>query len=232
MEAKGVPFEEAKHFHDAATGKRTPLKEYLEKHLTETGVKEKSKDERRRAFDELLVHHSTIEEIDRRAASAFLDDILRPGKAKATVNKKISAYSVYWLWMRKKGYLSQDYHNPWTEQIQKPGKGEERSRRPFIEDEALEFFKEVQNNANKFPGDVVICRIMAATGMRLEEVCKVAKEEMTLKGDVAWIYIPEGKTMSSLRTVPVIDPWTVAEITSRLSGEPGMVFEGLLLQQV
>lgn len=227
LEAQGMPVEEIKQFHDAATGKRTPLTEYLEKHLTETGIKEKSKDERRRAFDELLAHHSTIEDIDRRAASAFLDDILRPGKAKATVNKKISAYSVYWAWLIDKGYLSEDHRNPWLRQMKKPKKGEEEIRRAFTDDEAEGFFKEVQNNANKYPSDVVISKIMAATGMRLEEVCNVAKEDVTLKGQVAWVHIPEGKTMSSVRTVPVIDPWTVAEITSRLSGEPGYIFEGL-----
>jgi integrase len=227
LEAEGVPFQEVKQFHDAATGKRTPLKEYLEKHLTETGIKEKSKDERRRAFDELLAHHKTIEEIDRRKASTFLDDVLRPGKAKATVNKKISAYSMYWQWMIDKGILPEDHRNPWLRQMKKPKIGEEQPRRPFTEDEAREFFVEVLKSADRFPGDLVISKIMAATGMRLEEVCSMAKEDVTLKGDIAWIYVPEGKTMSSVRKVPVIDPWTVGEINARLSAEPEYIFEGL-----
>jgi len=227
LEAQGVPLQEAKQFYDAATGKRTPLKEYFEKHLTETGIKEKSKDERRAAFKELEAHHKFIEDIDRRTASEFLDDVLRPEKAPATVNKKIMAYIGYWKWLRKKGYLPQDFHNPWTEQSQRPKRGEELRRRPFTDEEAKSFFKEILKQANRYPDDLVISKIMAATGMRLEEICSVDKEEVTSKNHQAWILIPEGKTMSSVRRVPVIDPWTVAEITSRLSGEPGAIFDNL-----
>jgi integrase len=227
LEAEGLPFREIKQFHDAATGKRTPLKEYLEKHLADLNIEDKSKAERRSAFDQLEARYNFLEDIDRRTASDFLDDVLRPGKAPATVNKKIMAYIGYWKWLRKKGYLPLDFHNPWTEQSQRPKRGDELQRRAFTEEEAGTFMKIAASSSYKYPDDLSVALVMAVTGMRLEEVCSLDQEDVSIQEQVTWLDIKEGKTDAAARRVPVVEPEVIAELRQRHNGASGPLFPTL-----
>jgi hypothetical protein len=128
--------DDAMRFYKVASGKRTPLLDYEEPWLAEACGSQKTKDMRKSNLRLLKKRYSMIEEVNRKAASEFVRNVMKPGRASSTVNRMISTYSGYWRWLIDRGYLPEDYPNPWERQRPPAQRADEPDRRAFTEDEA------------------------------------------------------------------------------------------------
>jgi len=135
--AKGE--KEAISWFKTALGKGVPFSANLEDFLRRPEVKEKTQYEQRSYLTEFkdALGDPLVEDITVNIASNYIREVLQKKKNKdgtdkakgATVNKKISALSSYWQFMRKRGLVET---NPWHGQnvhVEKP------KRRPFRWDE-------------------------------------------------------------------------------------------------
>lgn len=161
----------------------------------------------------LLQRHATVGEVGRREAAAFVAEVLVPGRRPASVNKMLSHLSSFWRWLRKRGVT--DAENPWRDQRVPEGarSGEPEERRtPMPEREGAALIAAVDAKASKHPADPVVLRLVASTGMRLEEACGLTAKDLEVRNKVLFVYVREGKTPAAVRWVPVLLP----EVTSAL----------------
>lgn len=217
----------AKRFFEVATGQKTPIMDHVDMWLEASDIKPRTRSERRTALERLGKEYSYVEEIDRRAASEFVDGLASPNRGPATITKMVSAYSTYWKWLRDRGILAESHYNPWERQARKPKKSETIQRRPFTEHEAGKFMKIAGRFSNKYPDDLAIAQVMAVTGMRLEEVCSLDRQDVTIDDKAAWLEIKEGKTEAAARRIPVVEPGVMAQLRPRLNGSSGPLFSSL-----
>ena len=202
----------AKRFFEVATGQKTPIMDHVDMWLEASDIKPRTRSERRTALERLGKEYSYVEEIDRRVASEFVDGLASPNRGPATITKMVSAYSTYWKWLRDRGILAESHSNPWERQARKPKKSETIQRRPFTEHEAGKFMKIAGRFSNKYPDDLAIAQVMAVTGMRLEEVCSLDRQDVTIDDKAAWLEIKEGKTEAAARRIPVVEPGVMAGV--------------------
>ena len=213
----------AKRWYDKATGQRLDFDELREEWLSSINSKSKTKTMHRQAFKLLQSQHQDIEDITRRVASQFVSEVLSVGREPATVNRMLSTYESFWRWLENRGYR-EDVANPWARQrlVKKSSGGREHrggeKRRPFTQHEGAKLISAVDAAAAKHPVDALIVRILAATGMRIEEVCSLYLEDVEDPGsDHLVLRVVEGKTTAAQRDVPVAEPTVVAMLRSRLA---------------
>lgn len=222
-------FEAAKAFYDVATGKATPVDASAETYLAESGLRERSKGELRRAlrvYREWCEASSTpfiVEAATRRVAGRFLSERLLPTIARKTVEKYLSFLSGYWKWMEAKG-LAADV--PWSGQLTRVGLGRTRrapaeslgetgatGKRPYSAAEASALlYSPAPGTTGQRTTD--IAWLGALSGMRLDEICRLRI------GDCrdGWFAVnaqEAGKTAAGVRRVPIHS--ALVPIVERLS---------------
>lgn len=222
--SKGIAY--ARSWFDRATHQGTDIKLRAEEWLADSQYEAKSMTMHRQHLRLLVDFEPIAENISRREAARFVTEVLRPGRSAATVTKMISTYSQLWHWMADRGHISDP--TPWSRQqpLKKSRQGRKRAtdleptRRPFTETEAKLMMAAVDTNADKHPADSLAVRVMAVTGMRLNEVCSLRTTNVSIDPQdrrCVWLYVHEGKTRSAIRLAPVIDQTTVEMLRSRLA---------------
>ncbi|MBK5935535.1 DUF6538 domain-containing protein [Halorhodospira halophila] len=170
----------AVEWYRRATGRAVDLAHLSEQWLASLSCVSKTITMHRQSLGLLLEHHRTAETINRRSASHFVDQILSADRAPATVKRMISTYRTFWNWMLDHGYLSESTKNPWERQgpSGRTSKGNNGSsgrskRRGYSEDEGAQLLAIVDADRIKHPADPLAVRLLAVTGMRIEEVCSL-----------------------------------------------------------
>lgn len=218
-------YETARRWYDRASGQRTDIAQRAEDWLADNQYETKSVTMHRQAIRLLVDFEPVAENIDRRTAARFVSEVLKPNRSAATVTKMISTYSQLWRWLADRGYI--DEPTVWSRQQPRKShrQGRKRAadfkptRRPFTDDEARAMFAAVDAHADKHPTDPLAVRLMAVTGMRLNEVCSLRTGNVSIDDEdpgCVWLYVDEGKTRSAIRLAPVVDETTVAMLRERL----------------
>jgi integrase len=178
----------------------------------------------------LLQHFQEVSQVDRRAASKFVQDVLTPGRSPASVSHMLSTYSQLWRWMRREEIVKGE--SPWTDQGASPGarraavEGAQKRRRGFTEDEARDFLGSLTGVGRAGAVDKDVCRLLAVTGMRLEEATSLMVKDVTETASATWLNITASKTVSGIRRVPVVDDSVRSMLRSRCAtGEPAVFME-------
>jgi integrase len=195
----------AKLFADVAFDQVKLLAPLADQWLAEANYPPRGTYQHRRTLALLYTRHTTVSEIDRRTAGAFVTEVLAQGRKPETVNRSLSTYLLLWSWMEKRGYVEV---NPWRGQSVKKKRSngkhapadDDSRRRPFTEDEGRAFLAALDNV------DRDVSMVAAVTGMRLEEVASLAPADMETKANVVWLSITKGKTAAAVRRVPVVAP--------------------------
>jgi|GEM_PF-6615392 len=224
--AEDRPRPDAERFYKLATEAWTEIKPLIEPWLASRKVAEKTKDMDRSTLHLLLRHHKIAQDVDRKAAARFVENVLLPDRSEATVRRMLSGLSRFWTWMQDRGELPADHRNPWSRQAPpKPRNGNGGGgdgRRPFTEEEASAFLSAIMTTAKKHPADPVVVMLMAVTGARLEEIAGLARSDVMMGDDVAWLTIREGKTEAAKRRIPVVAPTVLDALRPRLDGDPSL----------
>jgi len=204
---------EAKRFIQIATGQLTPLKTYVDDWITFQNVKAKTEYEYRRYIDELEKKFPHIEDVTKRSAGEYVRSTLAVGRQPDTVGKKLSAYMGYWKWLQNNGYVDDQLANPWSGlKPRKRDAQKEARRRGYTDEEAAQMLAAVRRTENRHPDDYLFSLVMAATGMREDEVAWLTANNIEVKDDILWITVSKSKTPAGIRYVPIVD----ADVSERL----------------
>lgn len=205
-------------FAKVATNKRTPVVEHLDEWLSVAPIKPFTAYEYRRVITALTERHSFLQDVTKDEAREWIHKLIDGGNSRETVSKKCAALRGYWLWLMDKGYLEKVDTTPWDGLKPKaPKQRPSENRRWSTPDEVADkLLLQVRLNSERFPDDYPIALIMAATGMRLEEVCSLKVGNVLVDGDVVWLDIKDTKTKSGERFVPIIHADTQHLIKERL----------------
>jgi integrase len=169
-------------------------------------------------------------DLDRRKAGLFVTDKLQPsGRAQKTVNRIVSSLSAFWKWMIRRGLAEA---NPWEGQgdfAKKRGKAKAGKERPYTPHELVRLLTADPGTTLKGrygPPTRDLLRLGLATGARLNELCELRVEDVKV-ADRVLFFIPEGKTASARRAIPVLEAvWPILE--RRLgTAEGGQLFPEL-----
>jgi integrase len=139
----------------------------------------------------------SIEAADRKTAGQYVSALVAKGTHWKTANKDISALSVYWKWLGKKGYCEA---NVWqgqslSKRLAKVA-GKSAEKRPFTEEEVATLFCGVPV-ADPELRDAMY--ISALSGMRREEIARLTVADCA--GGV--FRIRDAKTDAGDRDVPI-----------------------------
>jgi integrase len=213
----------ARYYAQVATGRAVPLEEAAEQWLSWRGYTERAEAGHRTYLKLLLKRHRDALEVDRKAAAAFIDEILTPGREPTTVRRAISTMAQLWRYMRRQGLITAE--NPWTDigpsvdrsratSSGNPGLGGAfaKQRRPFTEGEAWTFLQ-----ALRWRVDRDVAALVAVTGLRIEEACALLVTDVTDTEQATWLKIRDGKSPAARRRVPVVDPQVRAMLDERLA---------------
>ncbi len=144
-----------------------------------------------------------------RAKERSLDELLaisakRGGTKLAgrTVYRFVSALSQVWEWARLRGELKGDNPFKGLAGKVKPAKG---ANAPWTDDAIRSYFDQIPDSSTKGRPDPLywLPRIALLSGMRLNEICSLERRDVKSAEGVTYFDIPEGKTDSSARVVPV-----------------------------
>lgn len=192
---------QADAFHQLATGRATPLDDYLDQWLSETRYTPRTEGDHRRAVQRLKAWGvETVEAVTRKKAGEFVSWLLRPQATnwsgdRKTAAKYKSSLSSYWAWLRGKGHADL---NVWADQTIAKSRGNldgtETKERAFTDDELRTL---LGGPADKMVADLM--RMAALSGMRIDELCR-----FTVKGCESGAFmVTKAKTTAGLRAVPI-----------------------------
>jgi integrase len=194
--------ERSSYFYKVAHGIETPILSFVDAWLAERAdMKPRQRIDYRRAvrkFTEWLAEvklPGSIEAVNRKIAGRYVSDAmvakLVPWK---TANKDISALSVYWKWLIKKGHTEA---NVWAGQSLpkiKPKGEDQNTKRPFTDDEVLTLLRGITNTLVL---DAVT--VAALSGMRTEEIARMKVADCA----GGMFRVTDAKTQAGIRSVPI-----------------------------
>jgi integrase len=216
----GADRTEAGRFVGLATGQLVEIKPLVDEWLKSAKIAERTKQMHRQTLLLLLADHKTVQEVDRKAASRFIQRRLVPGRQRATVERMLSGLTRFWEWLRDRGDFPDAQRSPWAGQVsQLTAEPETDKRRPFTEEEANAFVVKVNAASMKHPADLPVVMLLAVTGARLEEMAGLQGGDVSLKGDVAFVRVREGKTKAARRRIAVVAPEVVTMLRDRLPAD-------------
>lgn len=144
----------------------------------------------------------TVEAFTKATAGRFVtEQLVAKGVHWATGNRKITAASSYWKWLRKRAGVEGE---PWAGQSLSKGAGRPRSKRPFTDTEVLALLSG--------PADPELAhamRVAALSGMRLEEIYRLTVADCA----GGWFNVKVSKTRAGVRRVPIHS--ALADIVAR-----------------
>jgi integrase len=157
---------------------------------------------------------STVEAVTDVVAGRYVtEQLVARGVHWATANRRITAASAYWRWLRKRGWVKT---NPWSGQSlsKAAGRNGDKSKRPFSDAEAAML---LTGDAGVELSDAM--HVAALSGMRLEEIYRLTVADCA----GGWFRIRYAKTRAGLRRVPV-HPGLAAIVARRCGGKPAKAF--------
>jgi integrase len=170
-------------FYAVASGKATPVKQYLEEWITDRVYTKGTSLQHRLSFsrlEEWLVSQQkvcTLEAITPRVAWEFRDKYLRVKyKEPGTINSFIASFRSHWTWLRHRGYVDD---NPWKG-LNDDGRAKRRAvgataeKRPFTDVEVAALLGGLPASAQG-----LLMRIAALTGPRLGVICWLRVKDCT-----------------------------------------------------
>jgi integrase len=186
---------QADEFYALATGKTTPVDEYLEQWLSETSYTPRTQVDHRRAVERLKARGGeTLEAVTRRRAGEYISALIRTMTRKTAAKYK-SSLSSYWKWLRGKGIVEA---NVWADQPIAKRKshleGTELRERSFTDEELL---KLLDGAAEPLIADLV--RMGALSGMRIGEMCRLKVRDC----EGGLFAVRKAKTEAGIRKVPI-----------------------------
>jgi integrase len=149
---------------------------------------------------------TTVEGFTDHVAGRFVTEALvGKGVHWATANRKITAASAYWRWMRKRAGITAA---PWAGQsmAKSAAWGVERSKRPFTDFEVATL---MAGDPEAELADAM--RVAALSGMRIEEIYRLTVSDCA----GTWFRIRHAKTRAGVRRVPIHS--ALADIVGRRS---------------
>ncbi|MQM39663.1 Tyrosine recombinase XerC [wastewater metagenome] len=214
----------AREWLDRLYGRKVEIIRASEDWLGERQPPPKTEIQHRQALKLLTERHRFVEDLDRKTAASFVREVLRPGRKPATVARMLSTYSQLWKWLYDQGLIENrdlwsGLQPPKRERTGKFTAEELEKRRPYSEDEARRMFEEVDRHREKYPADPLTVRLLAVTGMRLDEVCSLETQHVTEDAEregLIWIEIRAGKNRNAIRIVAVKDATTVGMLRTRI----------------
>lgn len=172
--------EASEAFYGIASGKITPLDDYLEEWIADRGYIGSSASHHRNAF---VVLHAwckanrvkpILQAIDGRTAWKFRDKCLRVRSSEPkTVNNFIWSYRSYWRWLQRRGRVDA---NPWlglnddgrSQRVREQG----ARKRPFTDSEVRAL---LSGSATPLLRDLMM--VAALTGARINVICELRVQD-------------------------------------------------------
>jgi len=189
----------AKAFLDVAHGRATPLTAHLASWFARKKFSKGYADDIERAVERLAAwcreegRAATVEAVTPSVAHAYADTFINRGVNRVTANKDIAALRSYWRFMV--GVARTAESNPWQGQsLPKTRDDEERSKRPFTDDEATRLLTGLATR-REWEFSVVA----ALSGMRIEEIARLTVADCA----GGWFNVRRAKTRAGVRRVPI-----------------------------
>jgi integrase len=192
----------AVRWFQTARAQGTPFSTYMDEWLDRPNVADKTRYEQRKTLEAFRDHHEDpfVETFTVKLVSSYIHDVLMKssgnggsGSAKgATVNKKISALSSFWKYLRRRGIVET---NPWDGQSVYV---EPNEKRPYDWSELRRLMQ--SDKLTPLLRDAITLALF--TGARLEDIARLHVDDLEDGG----IHIRHGKTKSNARWVPLCDP--------------------------
>nr|WP_287850627.1 tyrosine-type recombinase/integrase [Acidiphilium sp.] len=155
-----------------------------------------------------------VESVTRKVAGEWITGLSKADKRRGTTNRRISAVSSYWDWLRRRRGIEAD---PWTRQslaLTHHATADDDRHRAYTDDELACLLAG--------PADVEMhdaMRVAALSGMRMNEIFQLRAADC--QGNR--FFVRKGKTAAARRFVP-IHPDLAAIVARRLEGKPSDAF--------
>lgn len=203
----------ARTFLGVAYGTATPLLMHADAWLTEGGAKGPLNARTAAQYRANLLRLqtwlaaqgiTTVEGVTKAVAGRFVtEELVAKGVHWATGNRRISALSAYWRWLRKRAGIEAD---PWAGQAlsKGPARDSRKTKRPFTDAEVMALLAGPAD-----PELTHAMRVAALSGMRLEELYRLTVADCA----AGWFAVKVSKTRAGVRRVPIHS--ALADIVAR-----------------
>jgi site-specific recombinase XerD len=193
----------ARSFVGIARGMATPLLLHIDSWLREGGTKgpltPRTGAQYRADLNDLAewakgIGITTVEDFTEVVAGGYVtEQLVGRGVHWATANRKITAASAYWRWLRKRAGIKA---HPWAGQSLSKGsaRSADKSKRPFLDPEVATL---LAGDADAELADAM--RVAALSGMRIEELYQLTVADC----EGGWFRVRHAKTRAGVRRVPI-----------------------------
>lgn len=199
---KSEGVERASYFFKVASGLQTPITAFVDAWLAERAdMKPRQRIDYQRAVRKFAAWLAdtklpgAVEAVNRKMAGRYVSEAMVANSVPwKTANKDISALSVYWKWLIKKGHTE---INIWAGQSLpkiKPKGEDQKSKRPFTDDEVLTLLRGITN-----PMVLDAVTVAALSGMRTEEIARMKVADCA----GGMFRVTDAKTQAGIRSVPI-----------------------------
>lgn len=175
-----------------ATGQLVRLSGYIDGWVEQWEVKDKTKDDGRRAVQHFVEHLPYLHSVKRVAVKTYFNEL---GLAYQTQAKKLNSLRQFWVYVHDQ-LEADDIPDPWRDAISK--KVKKANNKPIWDREAFTIEQLHQLHREAKGQDLKdLIKIAAYTGMRIEEVCSRSHVE----GDC--FVVGNAKTEAGIRAIPI-----------------------------
>lgn len=176
------------------------LKEALEAYLKDNShLRPLTLSEKRRWLEEFTAWYGTAElirDVDRAAAGRYVRDVIQTKPLAAKTKKHaIGDLSTWFNWLDTAGLVEGNPFYRLSSLVKESSRGRTKKERPWKTAELVKLFTALPATDRKWQ----IAALALYTGMRREEIAQIELTEIRSN----LIHIPEGKTESAVRDVPV-----------------------------
>lgn len=215
--------EKARRWFRAATSSADTLLDLMDKWMASSDYKESTKAGHRKALDEVLAFVGDPAahpgDITRKTALAYIDNDLTQRKlAHNTIRDRLVSLGGFWAWMASRNAVAKDA-NPWTGHriSKKQNQGTRPPKRAYTEAELVQLLKGT-DEAKAWPTyaylpDLIVLGMY--TGARLESICALTSQAVTLTRAHAVLSITKDKNEAGDRVVGVVHPAALEVIKRR-----------------
>jgi site-specific recombinase XerD len=215
--------EAASAFVGIALGTATPLLLHMDAWLREGGAKgplaartrtQYRSDVRGLAEWAGTIGITTVEAITEIVAGRYVtEQLVARGVHWATANRRITAASAYWRWLRKRAGVKM---NPWAGQSlsKAASRNGDKTKRPFSDAEAAML---LMGDAGIELADAM--HVAALSGMRMEEIYRLTVADCANR----WFRVRYAKTRAGVRRIPIHSA-LAAIVARRCEGKPANAF--------
>ncbi|MEJ1358766.1 MAG: tyrosine-type recombinase/integrase [Candidatus Sedimenticola sp. (ex Thyasira tokunagai)] len=208
----------------------------LDDHLEEISqrVRVQTKNARKRrvkAFLGWLGGDKQLVSISRRDAGRYLTEkLMKMGRSVKTVRDTLSDLSAFFNWCVDRGMIDINPFQGLSQSVRDTSRGTkdktQRERRPFSTDELKAYLDTIKKNLGTDDPVWAVTVIAMFTGMRPEEICEIELTDV----HADYVHIPEAKTESSVRDVPMhplIKPLVKRLVEKSRKGKDNYLLRGL-----